>query len=106
MQYLQSVGYRVIPVNPGQAGNTLLGERVYASLADIAEPFQMVDIFRQSSAVAAIVDATIMLAPEQGIRAIWMQLNVRDDAAAERATASGLNVVMNRCPVIEYGRLF
>ncbi len=105
MKYLQQKGYRVIPVNPRAAGETLLGERVYASLAEIPEPFDMVDIFRSSDAAGGIVDETLQLAKEKGVRVIWMQLGVRDDAAAERAEAAGLTVVMNRCPKIEFGRL-
>ncbi len=106
MEFLQSVGYRVIPVNPGLAGSDILGEQVYGNLAEVPEPFQMVDIFRQSSEVAAIVDDVLALAPVRGIKTIWTQLNIRDDHAAGRATAAGLNVVMDRCPKIEYLRLF
>lgn len=106
MKYLQGKGFRVIPVNPGAAGQTIWGETAYASLADIPDRFDMVDIFRSSEAAGPIVDAAIKLAPEKGIKVIWMQLGVRNDAAAARAEKAGLAVVMNRCPKIEYGRLF
>jgi uncharacterized protein len=101
MKYLQSKGYRVIPVNPQAAGETILGERVYADLADVPEPIDMVDIFRRSEAAGAIVDEAI----RKHARVVWMQIGVRDDAAAARAEAAGLKVVMNRCPKIEYSRL-
>ncbi len=105
MKYLQGKGYRVIPVNPGRAGETILGETVYASLSEIPGRFPMVDIFRKSEAAGAITDEAIAQAPEKGIEVVWMQLGVRNDAAAARAEAAGLTVVMNRCPKIEYGRL-
>jgi predicted CoA-binding protein len=107
MKYLKEKGYRVIPVNPrlAQASGSILGERAYASLADVPAPFQMVDFYLRSSAVGAVVDEAIAVAPEKGIEVIWMQLGVRDDAAAERAERAGLQVVMNRCPKIEWGRL-
>lgn len=106
MKYLQGKGFRVIPVNPGVAGQKILGETVYASLSDIPDRFEMVDVFRASEAAGPIVDEAIKLAPAKGIKVIWMQLGVRNDAAARRAEAAGLAVVMNRCPKIEYGRLF
>jgi predicted CoA-binding protein len=106
MKYLMGKGYRVIPVNPGQAGKEILGEPCYASLADIPDDIDMVDIFRSSEAAGGIVDEAIALAAEKGIKVIWMQLGVRNDEAAERARAAGLAVVMDRCPKIEYGRLF
>ena len=105
MKYLQAKGYRVIPVNPVAAGKEILGEPVYARLADVPRPVDMVDIFRNSAAAAAIVDEATALAPDTGFKVIWMQLGVRNDAAAARAEAAGLKVVMNRCPKIEYGRL-
>ena len=105
MKYLQEKGYRVIPVNPGQAGKEILGEKVYASMAEIPEPFQMVDVFRASEAAGDVVNEAIVLKDEKGIEAVWMQLGVHNDAAAERAEAAGLKVVMNRCPKIEFGRL-
>jgi len=105
MKYLQDKGYRVIPVNPTQAGNTILGETVYASLADVPEPIDMVDVFRGASAVPGIVDETLAVAEDKGIRVVWMQLGVRHDAAAAKAESAGLTVIMDRCPKIEYGRL-
>ncbi|MEM7120698.1 MAG: CoA-binding protein [Pseudomonadota bacterium] len=105
MKYLQVKGYRVLPINPGAAGQTILDETVYSSLAETPGPFQMVDIFRNSEAAGAIVDEAIALKDDKGIEVIWMQLLVRNDEAAARAEAAGLKVVMNRCPKIEYGRL-
>ena len=101
MAYLQRHGYRAIPVNPNAAGDTILGEACYASLADVPEPIDMVDIFRRSQLAGAAVDAAIAI----GAKAVWMQLEVRDDEAAARAEAAGLKVVMNRCPAIEIPRL-
>jgi O-acetylhomoserine (thiol)-lyase len=101
MKYLQNKGYRVIPVNPGLAGQELLGERAYASLRDIPEPVDMVDIFRASDQAGPIVDDAIAI----GAKVVWMQLGVRNDEAGARAEAAGLEVVMNRCPKIEFGRL-
>ena len=102
-KYLGGRGFRMIGVNPGLAGKPLLGQAVYASLADIPEPVDMIDIFRNSEAAAAIVDEA--LAMRALPKVIWMQLSVRNDAAAAKAEAAGLKVVMNRCPKIEYGRL-
>ena len=105
MKYLQEKGYRVIPVNPGHAGKQILGETVHASLADIPDPFDMVDIFRNSAAAGPITDQAIALAKEKDIKVIWMQLGVVNHEAAGRARAAGLTVVMDRCPKIEFGRL-
>ncbi len=102
-KYLLERGYRVIPVNPGHAGKTVLGQKVYARLADIPEPIDMVDIFRASEHVLPIVQEALALTPKP--QAIWMQLTVRNDEAAKLAEDAGLKVVMNRCPKIEYGRL-
>lgn len=102
-KYLVDKGYTVFPVNPGQAGKEIAGGMTYARLADIPEPIDMVDIFRASDAVPAIVDEVLALTPLP--RVIWMQLTVRHDGAAAKAEARGIKVVMNRCPKIEYGRL-
>jgi uncharacterized protein len=103
LKYLIERGYRVIPVNPGKAGSAFLGQSVYARLADIPEPIDMVDIFRASEAAGGVVDEALALSPRPKV--IWMQLTVRNDEAAARAEAAGLTVIMNRCPKIEYGRL-
>lgn len=105
MKYLQGKGYRVIPINPGVAGQEILGEVVRPDLADLDEPIEMVDIFRASDAAAAVVDEAIALKDRLGIRSVWMQLGVRHDDAARRAEAAGLQVIMDRCIKIEYGRL-
>jgi uncharacterized protein len=101
MKYLQDKGYRVIPVNPAAAGQTILGETVVASLRDIQGKVDMVDVFRGSEHVPPIADDAIAI----GAKVLWMQLGVRNDAAAEKAEKAGLTVIMNRCPKIEYGRL-
>jgi hypothetical protein len=103
MKYLLAKGFSVIPVNPGQAGKEILGQMTYARLADIPVPVDMVDIFRASEAVPAIVEEVLALEPLPKV--IWMQLTVRNDEAAARAEAAGIKVVMNRCPKIEYARL-
>ena len=103
MTYLQGKGYRVIPVNPGVAGQTILGETVFARLADIPVPVDMVDIFRNSAAAPGIVAEALAMVPRP--RVIWMQLGVRSDQAAATAEAAGLKVIMNRCPKIEWARL-
>jgi len=102
-KYLLERGYRMIPVNPGHAGETMLGQKIYARLADIAEPVDMIDIFRGSQYAPAIVAEALALKPRPQV--IWMQLGVRNDEAAALAEANGFKVVMNRCPKIEYGRL-
>ena len=106
MKYLQGKGYRVIPLNPGQAGKEILGEACYASVAEIPDTVDMVDIFRNSEAAGAIVDDILPIASEKQIKVVWMQLGIRNDNAAARAEAAGLTVIMDRCPKIEYGRLF
>jgi uncharacterized protein len=102
-KYLTERGYRVIPVNPGHAGKEALGRKIYAELADIPEPIDMVDIFRGSEFALGIVKEALALNPKPQV--IWMQLTVRNDEAAKLAEDAGLKVVMNRCPKIEYGRL-
>jgi predicted CoA-binding protein len=101
MKYLKAKGFRIIPVNPGQSGQEILGEKVYASLADLEEPVDIVDIFRNSEAALGITKEAIKM----GAKVVWMQLGVRNDEAAKLAEEAGLKVVMNRCPKIEYGRL-
>jgi uncharacterized protein len=102
-KYLLERGYNMIPINPGHAGEDLLGRRIYARLADIPEPIDMVDIFRASRYALPIVEEALALNPRPQV--IWMQLGIRNDEAAALAEANGLKVVMNRCPKIEYGRL-
>ena len=101
MRYLQRQGYRTIPVNPFAAGDRILGEHCYASLAEIPDRIDMVDIFRRSEFAGAAVDDAIRI----GAKIVWMQLAVVDNAAAARAEATGIKVVMNRCPAIEIPRL-
>ena len=102
-KYLIDRGYDVIPVNPGLAGQTILGKTVYAALKDIPGPVDMVEIFRNSEAAGPITDEALALDPLPKV--IWMQLSVRNDEAAARAETKGVTVIMNRCPKIEYGRL-
>ena len=102
-KYLVERGYDMIPINPGQVGKSLVGKPFVGSLKDIGRPVDMVDIFRNSDAAAAVVDEALSLPVLPKV--IWMQLGVRHDEAAARAEAAGLKVVMNRCPKIEYGRL-
>jgi predicted CoA-binding protein len=105
LKYLLAKGYRVFPVNPGQAGNEILGQKVFARLSDLEETVDVIDIFRNSEAALGIVQDAIALKDKLGIKVIWMQLGVRNDEAARLAEEAGLKVVMNRCPKIEYGRL-
>jgi predicted CoA-binding protein len=102
-KYLLERGYRMIPVNPGLAGGELLGQKVYARLADIPEPVDMVDVFRAAPYAVGIVEEALRLQPRPHV--VWMQLGIRNDEAAALAEANGVKVVMNRCPKIEYGRL-
>jgi uncharacterized protein len=102
-KYLLEHGYHMIPVNPGHAGETMLGQKSYARLSDVPEPIDMVDIFRASQYALPIVQEALALKPRPQV--IWMQLGVRNDEAAALAEANGMKVVMNRCPKIEYGRL-
>ncbi len=105
LKYLLAKGYRVFPINPGQAGGEILGQRVFSSLCDLEEPVDVVDIFRNSEAALGIVRDAVALKDRLGIKVIWMQLGVRNDEAAQLAEDTGLKVVMNRCPKIEYGRI-
>jgi len=102
MLYLQNKGYRIFPVNPRAAGQTILGRKVYPDLASLPEVPDMVQIFRRSEEVPPIVEQAIRI----GAKVIWMQLGVVNEQAAARAREAGLQVVMDRCPKIEYGRLF
>ena len=103
-RYLQLRGYRIVPVNPGLAGQVLLGETVYGTLSEVPVDVDMVDVFRRSDAVPGIVDEALARWPRLDV--IWLQLGVRHDAAAEVARARGVTVVQDRCPKIEYQRLF
>ena len=105
MKYLLGKGYRVMPVNPTLTGKEILGQRVYGSLAEVPAPVDIVDIFRNSAAALEVTREAIRLKDALGIKVIWMQLGVRNDAAAVKAEVAGIKVVMNRCPKIEYGRL-
>jgi len=105
MKYLLGKGYTVHPVNPGLAGQSLLGQTVYKDLRSVPAPVDMVDIFRNSDAALDIVRDAIAQKDDLKIMTIWMQLGVRNDTAAQEAESAGLRVVMNRCPKIEYGRL-
>ncbi len=101
MKYLQAKGFRVLPINPAAEGQEILGETVYASLEQLPCKVDLVDIFRNSEAAGSITDQAIKI----NAKAVWMQLTVRNDAAAARAEKAGLKVVMNRCPKIEFARL-
>ena len=103
MAFLLRKGYRVIPVNPGQAGKEILGQTVVARLADIAEPIDMIDVFRAAEALPSVVEEALALSPLPKV--IWGQLAVRHDEAAAAAEAHGVKVVMDRCQAIEYPRL-
>jgi predicted CoA-binding protein len=102
-KYLLERGYHMIPINPGHAGDMMLGQKIYAKLADVPEPIDMVDIFRGAQYALAIVQEALALKPQPQV--MWMQLGIRNDEAAALAEANGMKVVMNRCPKIEYGRL-
>jgi uncharacterized protein len=103
LKYLLAKQYRAYPVNPVYAGQEILGQLTYASLAEVPEPIDMVDVFRRIDAVPELVEDVLLLEPRP--KTIWMQLSVRHDEAAAKAEAVGLDVVMNRCVKIEYGRL-
>lgn len=103
-RYLSLKGFTVYPVNPGHAGEELFGRKVHASLSDIDAPIDMVDIFRRSEAVGPIVDEALKVFP--GLQTVWMQIGVENAEAADKAEARGITVIQNRCPKIEYQRLF
>jgi predicted CoA-binding protein len=105
MKYLTDKGFKVVPVNPSVAGKEILGQKVYAKLADVPPAVDMVDIFRNSEAAGLITNEVLANKDRLGVRVLWMQLGVINEAAAKRAEAAGLTVIMNRCPKIEYGRL-
>ena len=105
MKYLLGKGYRVVPVNPALGGSSILGQPVFTDLNLVPGPVEIVDIFRNSDAAAEVTHEAIRLKDQLGIKVIWMQLGVRHDEAARAAEAAGLQVIMNRCPKIEYGRL-
>lgn len=105
MKYMLGKGYRVVPVNVGIAGQQILGQTVCADLAEVAAPIRIVDIFRNSEAALEVTREAIAHKDRLGIRVVWMQLGVRNEQAAREAEAAGLQVIMNRCPKIEYGRL-
>ena len=106
MKYLLGKGYKVVPVNPGSAGSEILNQMTYANLSDIPGTIDMVDIFQASERVPPVVDEAIALKDEKDIKVIWMQLGVINKEAAIKAEAAGLTVIMDRCPKIEYDRLF
>jgi predicted CoA-binding protein len=105
LKYLLGKGYAVHPINPGLEGKEIAGQRVFASLVDVPGPVDMVDIFRNSDAALEVTREAIREKDRLGLKVVWMQLSVRNDLAAQEAEAAGLEVVMNRCPKIEYGRL-
>ena len=105
MKYLLDHGFKVIPVNPDLAGKEILGQRVYATLKDVPAPVDMVDIFRAREAAPGIAKDALAEKDRFGLKTIWMQLGVINEEAADMARQAGLNVVMDRCPKIEYGRL-
>ena len=103
MRYLLSEGYHVVPINPGQAGKDILGQVTIASLAELPSTVDLIDVFRASHAIPALADEILALSWKP--KAVWMQLEVRDDASAQRLEDAGIKVVMNRCPAIEIPRL-
>ena len=105
MERLIAKGYTVVPVNPGQAGQQILGQTVYATLADVPAPADIVDVFRASDAALAVVEDAIVHKDRLGLKAVWMQIGVINEEAARRASEAGLIVVMDRCPKIELARL-
>jgi predicted CoA-binding protein len=105
MKYLLAKGFVIHPINPGMVGKDILGQKVYASLKDVPAPVDMVDIFRTADVAPEIVREALAEKDRLGIRTIWMQLGVVSEEAAKLATDAGLNVVMDRCPKIEWGRM-
>ncbi len=105
MEFMQRCGYRVIPINAACAGDEILGELVYPGLDNVPAPFEMVDVFRRMDAVPGVVDDVIRLADDKGIRHLWLQVGLYDDGLAARARGAGLDMVMDRCLKVEYGRL-
>ena len=103
VKYLAERGYRVFPINPGRGGQQIGGKKAYARLADVPEKIDMVDVFRNSESVPPILDEALTLSHRPDV--FWMQQGIRNDAAAAKAEAAGMKVVMDRCPKIEYGRL-
>ncbi|APG46317.1 CoA-binding protein [Phaeobacter porticola] len=103
-RYLALKGYRVLPINPGHAGKMLFGQTIHARLSEITEPVHMVDVFRRSEVVPPIVDEALEVC--KGLQTIWMQIGVEHADAATKAEAQDINVIQNRCPKIEYQRLF
>jgi predicted CoA-binding protein len=106
MKYLLGKGYKVHPINPGHAGKEIWDQTVYASLSEVPGSVDMLDIFRNSAAAGDLVDEAIKLKDEKQIKIVWLQLGVINYEVAARAEAAGLTVIMDRCPKIEYGRLF
>ena len=105
MKYLTKKGYRVIPINPARAGQTIMGETVRAAIADHPGPLDMVDVFRPSEEALEVAKEAVAAKEEKNIKVLWMQLAVRNDHAARLAEEAGLEVIMNRCPKIEFARL-
>lgn len=105
MRYMQANGYRVLPINPTEAGREILGESVWSSLAEAPSPFEMVNVFRRRDAIPGVVDEVVHHAVDKGIRYLWLQIGLAHPEAAARARAAELEVVMDRCLKIEFGRL-
>ena len=105
MAYMQRNGYRVLPVNPVVVGKEILGESVYASLADVPGPVDMVDVFRRADAIPDVADEVLAAKDNKDIRCLWLQLDLYNDDVARRIRAAGLKVIMDRCLKVEYGRL-
>ncbi|MHA1547370.1 MAG: CoA-binding protein [Alphaproteobacteria bacterium] len=103
MAYLLAAGFDIVPINPGLAGQDLMGQRVFARLSEVPRPIDLVDIFRRREALGGIVDEALALSPQP--RTIWMQIGLRDDAAAARARAAGVATIMDRCTKIDHYRL-